>query len=304
MGFALIIRAYRQKKMLGITLALLSAVASGFAVVIVGRHSNKSNAFNMSLLISVVGLFILWPLAIVVTDFSSVNFIGIALFGVGGLLTPGLVRLFYYNGLKKLGASVNSSIFSIYPLYTALFAVIFLSEFLSPQNFLGILLIALGVIVVELNFRNANGRGKPFVGSLVFPVLGGLMLGISAIIRKAALDIFNAPVLGVAVAYTFTFLLYTTVIATSKNTRKELSLRRDTRLFWLAGVGQALSWILSFYALSLEKVSIITPLLSVEPLFVVMLAAVYMREQERVSFKLVTGMILTFVGVVLITTAI
>jgi len=290
--------------MLGITLALLSAVASGFAVVIVGRHSNKSNAFNMSLLISVVGLFILWPLAIVVTDFSSVNFIGIALFGVGGLLTPGLVRLFYYNGLKKLGASVNSSIFSIYPLYTALFAVIFLSEFLSPQNFLGILLIALGVIVVELNFRNANGRGKPFVGSLVFPVLGGLMLGISAIIRKAALDVFNAPVLGVAVAYTFTFLLYTTVIATSKNTRKELSLRRDTRLFWLAGVGQALSWILSFYALSLEKVSIITPLLSVEPLFVVMLAAVYMREQERVSFKLVTGMILTFVGVVLITTAI
>jgi uncharacterized membrane protein len=258
----------------------------------------------MSLLISVVGLFILWPLAIVVTDFSSVNFIGIALFGVGGLLTPGLVRLFYYNGLKKLGASVNSSIFSIYPLYTALFAVIFLSEFLSPQNFLGILLIALGVIVVELNFRNANGRGKPFAGSLVFPVLGGLMLGISAIIRKAALDIFNAPVLGVAVAYTFTFLLYTTVIATSKNTRKELSLRRDTRLFWLAGVGQALSWILSFYALSLEKVSIITPLLSVEPLFVVMLAAVYMREQERVSFKLVTGMILTFVGVVLITTAI
>ena len=290
--------------MLGITLALLSAVASGFAVVIVGRHSNKSNAFNMSLLISVVGLFILWPLAIVVTDFSSVNFIGIALFGVGGLLTPGLVRLFYYNGLKKLGASVNSSIFSIYPLYTALFAVIFLSEFLSPQNFLGILLIALGVIVVELNFRNANGRGKPFAGSLVFPVLGGLMLGISAIIRKAALDIFNAPILGVAVAYTFTFLLYTTMIATSKRTRKELSLRRDTRLFWLAGVGQALSWILSFYALSLEKVSIITPLLSVEPLFVVMLAAVYMREQERVSFKLVTGMILTFVGVVLITTAI
>jgi len=290
--------------MLGITLALLSAVASGFAVVIVGRHSNKSNAFNMSLLISVVGLFILWPLAIVVTDFSSVNFIGIALFGVGGLLTPGLVRLFYYNGLKKLGASVNSSIFSIYPLYTALFAVIFLSELLSPQNFLGILLIAIGVIVVELSFRGANGKDKPFASSLVFPVLGGLMLGISAIIRKAALDVFNAPILGVAVAYTFTFLLYTTMIATSKRTRKELSLRRDTRLFWLAGVGQALSWILSFYALSLEKVSIITPLLSVEPLFVVMLAAVYMREQERVSSKLVTGMILTFVGVVLVTTAI
>jgi drug/metabolite transporter (DMT)-like permease len=287
--------------MLGVTLALLSAAASGFSVVIVGRHSTKSNAFNMSLLISAVGLVILWPLAFVLTDFQTANLAGIALFALGGLLTPGLVRLFYYNGLKKLGTSVNSSIFSVYPLYTALLAVLFLSEILTPQNLIGVISIAFGVIIVELSFQTSNNGNKPLARSIIFPALGGLTLGVSAILRKAALDLFNAPVLGVAVAYTFSFLLYAVMLAASKPKRAELSLGRDLRLFWLAGVGQALSWIFSFYALSLEQVAVITPLLSVEPLFVVLLAYVYLREQEQVSWKLVGGVVLTFLGVILIT---
>lgn len=301
--FPLILPTPSEMCMLGITLALLSAAASGFSVVIVGRHSTKSNAFNMSILISAVGLVILWPLAFALTDFTTANLEGVALFGLGGLLTPGLVRLFYYNGLKKLGTSVNSSIFSIYPLYTALLAVLLLSEILTPQNWIGVISIALGVIIVELSFQTTNNGSKALTRSLIFPVLGGLTLGISAILRKSALDLFNAPILGVAVAYSFSFLLYAVMLATSKPRRQELSLKQDLRLFWLAGVGQALSWIFSFYALSLEKVSLITPLLSVEPLFVVLLAYMYLREQEPVSFKLVAGIILTFIGVILVTAA-
>lgn len=287
--------------MLGITLALLSAAASGFSVVIVGRHSTKSSAFNMSFLISAVGLVILWPLALILTDFAAVNLEGIALFALGGLLTPGIVRLFYYNGLVKIGTSVNSSIFSIYPLYTALMAVIFLSEILTPQNWVGVVSIALGVILAELSFRRANNGKKHMTKSLIFPILGGLTLGVSAILRKAALDLFNAPVLGVAVAYTFSFLLYAAMLAAFQSTRETLSLKRDLRLFWLAGVGQVLSWIFSFYALSMEQVSLITPLLSIEPLFVVLLAYLYLREQEQLSFRLVAGIFLTFLGVVLVT---
>ncbi len=286
--------------MLGITLALLSAAASGFSVVAVGVHSKKSNAFNMSFWISAVGLAILWPLALTLTDFQTANLTGVALFAIGGLLTPGLVRLFYYNGLKKLGTSVNSSIFSIYPLYTALFAVLLLNEILTPQNWIGVVSIAFGVIIVELSFKANNGN-KPIARNLMFPVLGGLTLGISAILRKAALDLFNAPTLGVAVAYTFSFLLYVAMLAASKPKREELSPRRDLRLFWLAGVGQAVSWILSFYALSFEQVAVITPILSVEPLFVVLLAYLYLRGQEQVSFKLVGGIVLTFLGVILVT---
>ena len=80
--------------MIGAVLALLSAAASGLSVVLVRKHSDKSNAFNVSLIITVVGMAMLWPLAFALTDFSAVNLAGLALFAVSGVLSPGIVRLF------------------------------------------------------------------------------------------------------------------------------------------------------------------------------------------------------------------
>ena len=289
--------------MIGIVLALLSAAVSGLAVVLVGKHSRKSNAFNVSLLISFIGLFIIWPLAATLTDFTEASLEGILLFAVGGVLTPGLVRLFYYSGLKNLGTSVNSSIFSVYPLYSSLLAVFFLSEFLTLENWIGVGAVAVGVIFVELNSREKNGGNNHTVlKNWFFPILGGLTLGASAILRKTALNLFNAPVLGIAVAYSFSFIPYVVIFAFHKPTRSSLSLRRDLRLFWLAGVGQAIAWLLSFYALSLEAVSVVTPLLSIEPLFVAVFAYLYLREQEYLSPKLIASILVTVLGVVLVTT--
>jgi uncharacterized membrane protein len=80
-----------------------------------------------------------------------------------------------------------------------------------------------------------------------------------------------------------------------------LSLKRDFRWFWGAGIGQAVSWLLAFYALSSEQVSITAPLLSIEPLFVVAFAYFYLKECEYVSIKLVASIAVTVLGVVLIT---
>jgi DME family drug/metabolite transporter len=288
--------------MLGSTLALLSAVASGLSVVIVGKYSKKTNAFNVSVVVSCVGMAVLWPLAVLLTNFASINLEGILLFAVGGVLTPGVVRLFYYGGLTKLGTSVNSSVFSIYPLYSSILAVLLLNEILSMGNWAGILCIILGVIFVEISSREINKGVASARRNLVFPIIGGLTLGVSNIIRKYALDIYNAPVIGVAVAYTFSLLPFLLLFMLSASTRKELSLKRDFRLFWMAGIGQAISWILSFYALSYETVGVVTPLLSIEPLFVVFFAYLYLKEVERISPKLVASIALTVLGVVLVIT--
>ena len=287
--------------MIGTALALFSAAASGLSVILVRKHSAESNAFNVSLIITWVGMAILWPFAVLLTDFGTINLEGLILFAISGVLTPGIVRLFYYSGLKKLGAPVNSSVFSIYPLYSVLLAVLLLSEILSLENWIGVLLVIVGGALVEMRSREINARDKHARKNLIFPILGGLTLGISSIIRKYALDLYNAPVLGVAVAYTFSLLPYALMLMLSTSTRKELSLKQDLRFFWKAGIGQALSWILSFYALSYEQVSVITPLLSIEPLFVALFAYVYLRELEHVSRKLVVSIILTVLGVMLVT---
>ncbi len=131
--------------------------------------------------------------------------------------------------------------------------------------------------------------------------MGGIALGVGSIFRKYALNLFDAPVLGVAVAYTASLLPFIAMLVFSEPTRKGLSLKRDTRLFWLAGVGQAVTWILSFYALSFDDVSVITPLLSMEPVFVALFAYLYLPKIERVSPRLVVSIVLTVLGVVLVT---
>jgi drug/metabolite transporter (DMT)-like permease len=288
--------------MIGIVLALLSAVASGLSVVLVRKHSAESNAFNMSLVITIVGMAIIWPLAIALPELGAVNLEGFLLFAVSGVLSPGLVRLFYYKGLRTLGASGNSAIFSVYPLYSALLAVVLLSEVLSGENWLGIFCIILGVVFIDLSIHGSNSaEGKTGRKSLIFPIIGGVTLGVSSIIRKSALNICNAPVLGVAVAYAFSLLPYVLILAFSVPTRKELVLKQDFRWFWIAGIGQAVSWTLAFYALSFEQVSITTPLLSIEPLFVVVFAYLYLRKLERVSPKLLASIAVTVLGVVLVT---
>lgn len=287
--------------MIGVVLALLSAAASGLSIVLVRKHSAESSVLNMSLIITVMGMIVLWPLAVAVTDFRAVNVLGFLFFAVSGLLSPGLVRLFYYKGLKTLGASVNSSIFAVYPLFTSLLAVLLLNEILTAWNVLGIIVILVGVVFVEMTLNGKNGHGKTGWKSLLAPVLGSLTFGVAFLFRKSALDICNSPILGVAITYVFSLLPYMLILGFTAPTRKELSLKRDFRWFWGAGIGQAVSWLLAFYALSSEQVSITAPLLSIEPLFVVAFAYFYLKECERVSIKLVASIAVTVLGVALIT---
>ncbi len=287
--------------MIGVILAIISAATSAFSVVIVRKYSNQSSAFNISLAVSWVGMLVLWPLALVLTDFSLANIGSILIFALSGVLTPGFVRLMYYQGMKKLGAPVNSSLFAVYPLYTSLLAVLFLSEFLAPSNWAGIFMVFLGGILVEWSSREVGNLNLHSWKDLIFPVLGGLALGAGSIMRKFALIQFDAPVLGVSVAYTASLLPFLIMLASSATTRKELSLKKDLRLFWVAGVGQAITWMLSFYALSFDDVSVIAPLLSIEPVFVAIFAYLYLRKIEHVSKKLVVSIVLTVLGVVLVT---
>jgi DME family drug/metabolite transporter len=288
----------RGKHMIGVALALLSASFSGASVILVGKNAGKSDAFNISLAISLVGLAILWPVAWVTMNIP-VQPAAVVLFGVCGLLSPGLVRLLYYKGLDLLGTSVNAALTSVYPLYTSLLAPFLLNETLSTLNWVGVALVVAGVVFVEVNACRSNFKHN-HARNLVYPVLGGLTLGLANALRKYALNLFAMPALGVAVSYTFALAPYLLALGFSGSLRAKFSLKRETVLFWKAGVGQAAAWITAFYALSYEKVAVVTPLVSTEPLFVVLLSRVFLQDVEHVSGKLAASITLTVLGVALV----
>jgi len=287
--------------MIGIVLTLLSALAASLAVVLVRKRLDESNFFSVAFVITIIGNTILWPLALVFANLRAVSLYGVLLFVIAGVLAPGIARLLYYKGMKVVGVSINASIFAAYPMYSSVLAVLILGEILVPENWIGILCIVLGVISIERNLSSSKAESKRISKrGLALPLLSSIAIATSQIIRKHGLNIYNEPFLGVALGYLLSFLLYLLVLVSSNATRDSLSLGRDFQLFWKAGVLMTLAWVFAFFALSYERVSIVTPILQIEPLFVFLFTYLYLKELERISFRLVAITLLILVGVMLV----
>jgi drug/metabolite transporter, DME family len=285
--------------MLGIVLALLSAIVSALAVVLVARHANGSSSLNLSIIITLSGLILMLPLAALLTDFSGANAVAILLFAASGILTPGLTRLLYYNGLKRLGTSVNSSVFSFNPIYGAFLAVIFLNEILTLGNWLGIGAIISGVIIIQMSCRG-NTCANSSLKDWGLPIMAGIAFAVSAILSKTALNLFNAPFLGVTVAYAFAFIPYIAYLIVDKKSRINFIMPKRPTIIWLSGLGLAVAWILSFLALSLTSVNIVVPLRASESLFIAFFSFFYLKQVEKISTTLITGLVIVILGILLV----
>ena len=287
--------------MLGVALALLSAMSFGLSQILVRKNLEKSNYVYISLTITIMGNIVLWPLALYFTNLSTINLEGLLLFVVAGLLAPGIARLFYFKGMETAGISANASIFATYPLYTSIIAILLLGEKLTTENWIGLTCIIVGVIFVGRNIANIDGslRNGSKKG-LIIPILGSLAFAFSQIVRKEGLNIYNQPLLGVAAGYTTALIVYILIIKLSKNTETRRFSRQDLSIFSKPGVGIAAGWLLSFLALSQEMVSIVAPVLQTELLFILFFTYIFLRKIEKYSLKLVASAILIIIGVILI----
>ena len=287
--------------MFGVALALLSAMAFALSQILVRKNLDKSNFVYISLTVTIMGNIILWPIAFVFTELSTINLEGLILFIVAGLLAPGIARLFYFKGMETAGISANASIFATYPLYTSFAAVLLLGEALTAENWIGLACVIIGVILVgrSINTNKSRPKGVSKKG-LIVPILGSFAIAFSQLVRKEGLNIYSQPLLGVAVGYSTSLIVYILVLFFSGDAKASKFSREDLRMFWKPGIGIAVGWLLSFLALSQEMVSIVAPILQTELLFILFFVYIFLRKFEKVSFKLVASAILIIIGVLLI----
>ncbi|GAI39745.1 unnamed protein product, partial [marine sediment metagenome] len=102
--------------------------------------------------------------------------------------------------MEKLGASLNASINAVFPLFGALLAVILLKESPTAGIWIGTIFIIFGAILIERSINTSNnniGRFKKVF--LVFPLFAALMTGSSQVIRKMGLNIYDEPIIGLAI---------------------------------------------------------------------------------------------------------
>ncbi|HWH78391.1 MAG TPA: DMT family transporter, partial [Candidatus Binatus sp.] len=224
----------------------------------------------------------------------------ILIFVVVGLFQPGLTRLLTYKGIDTLGVAITDPIRASTPLFSAIMAIIFLGEQMTLPIVLATLMIIAGIIL--LSWRSGSMK---LVGSALFlwyPIAASALAGASQVVRKFGLAAVPHPFLAAAVTATSSFVVSIVTMWYVEKTQETWKMNRHCFWWFLAaGITISLGMTCIYYALDLGKVSVVIPISSTGPLFSLILTALFLRDVERVTLRIVMSALMIVGGVVLLT---
>jgi uncharacterized membrane protein len=261
------------------------------------RYSNPATAVISSLLINIV---FLWGVSILFVPLSSLTSASILIFVVVGLFQPGLTRLLTYKGIDALGVAITDPIRATTPLFSAIMAIIFLGEKITVPIIVATLTIMAGITL--LSWRSGSLK---LVGSAVFlwyPIAASALAGASQVARKFGLAAVPHPFLAAAVTASSSFVV--SILTLWYVEKSEETWKMNRHCFWwflAAGVTISLGMTCIYYALDLGKVSVVIPISSTGPFFSLVFAALFLRDVERVTLKIVLAAAMIVVGVLVLT---
>ena len=261
------------------------------------RTSNPATAVISSLLINIV---FLWGMSVLFVPLSSLTSASILIFVVVGFFQPGLTRLLTYKGIATLGVAITDPIRATTPLFSALMAIVFLDEKITLPIVAATLMIIAGITL--LSWR--SGAIK-LIGSAVFlwyPIAASAIAGASQVVRKFGLAAVPHPLLAAAVTATSSFVVSILTLWYVEKTEETWKMNRQCFGWFLAaGVTISLGMTCIYYALDLGQVSVVIPISSTGPFFSLIFSAIFLRDVEKVTLRIVSAAAMIVGGVLLIT---
>ena len=277
-----------------------AALCFSIAHIFIRRGLVGSNAMTGSFISLSMSAVILWllfpffaPLSALWTPVSLV-------FVTAGIFAPGIGRTLSYVGIEKIGVARSVPIANSSPIFASVFAVLFLAEAWVPQNIVGTLLVISGVIILSVA-KPAQGEWRKL--DVIYPLIGAMAFGASAILRKAGLGYVDIPVMAAAVT-AGSAALFSLALLQFRGGKDAFKLtRRSAAWLFTAGLVNTAAMLSVFYALSHGKVVIVEPLVSSNPVLTLLLTAIFLRDLEAINMRVVTGAFLTVTGTVLVVMA-
>jgi drug/metabolite transporter (DMT)-like permease len=214
-----------------------------------------------------------------------------------GIFVPGVARYFIFKAMERLGASISSCLANASPLFAIVMAVLWLGEQPTATNVVGALFIVTGIVALSWRGSTKTWQTK----DLIFPLAASFLFAArDNLVRLAVLQI-SSPVLGAAIAATTSFLTMALLYGCRhKRKPQEKSRALGFVYFGLAGLTNFLAYVLVYTALSLEGVSIVSPLVNCSSLFVLPLSALFLKGVETLTGRIIGATLLVILGVFLI----
>ena len=283
--------------MLAIIFGLFASFWFALSMVLINRGVLVIDYFRGLLTNLGVNALFLWLYIWLFVDRIELWLPANLIFVLVGIFVPGVARFFMFKGMERLGASITSCLTNSTPLFATLFAVSLLGEQPSPTNLLGTFSIVAGIVAVNWKGTSKTWRSR----DLLFPLTAAfLFAGRDNMVRFGLLKI-HSPLVGATIAATTSFVTMSLLYLLFEEKKPlQTSARKGFQLFAVAGFLNFLSYAFAYTALSMERVSLISPLINGSSLFVLPLSALLLKDVEKLTPRKIGATMLVILGVFLI----
>jgi uncharacterized membrane protein len=285
-------------------LAIGSAFFYGLGIIFARIGLREANMIS-GLLITLIFLFMVSSgLALVTVPLHLFTSPALLYFMLAGILGTCFGQLLLFVGINRVGSSIAAPLYDTKPLFSALTAVLILGEGLTLTIGLGTLAMVIGSAIISLEESGGQIEKKWAKRDLIFPLSAGAAFGVAHVVRKLGLNITPEPILGTAAqnAAGLVFLLLLVLIQRGHQ-RLVLNKKRAWCFFGLSALSTLIGQLCLFTALHLGQVIVVSPLSSITPVFVILVAALFLRKIERVTWKILVGTAFVVAGAIALTMA-
>jgi drug/metabolite transporter, DME family len=220
-------------------------------------------------------------------------------FCAGGIFSARIDPLVDLQGHRRAGVAVTDPIRATTPVFSAAMAIIFLGEEITVGIVMATLLIITGIIL--LSWRPGSMKSLHSV-YLWYPLAASALAGCTQVVRKFGLGALPHPFLAAAVTATSSLVVSVATLWYVEKNRDTWKMNRQCFWYFLAaGIMISLGMVAIYYALDLGKVSVVIPISRRAPFFSLIFTAVFLRDVERVTLKIVMAATMIVGGVTLLT---
>ena len=277
-------------------LALGGALFSGLATIWIRQGLRGSDPYTGFFVNVVVGTVSLWTAVIATGGLGHVSPRGALFFMCAGLIGTVGGRLLRFVSIEKVGASIAAALINLNPFVSSALAIMLLGERITVPIVIGTVVIVGGTVLLSLGGKRLGFRPA----LLALPILSATCFGVVAVLRKLGLSDTSA-VVGSAINVTTALVAYSAFLIASGRVEVMVCRGRSLAYFAAAGLAENVGVFMNVVALGMGRVSVVTPLYGTAPIFVLILAPLFLRDVERLTSRVVVGTLLIVFGVYLIT---
>lgn len=238
-------------------------------------------------------------------DFRGVTILTFAFAFLGGFFHIGISRSFYYRAIHRIGPNRSIPIALTYPAVTAVVAAFTLGETPTLPIVAGLAILLVGITLIvqaepsrEPESRAHDARWKLF--GWISAAITSLLWGVAAVFfKKASLNLH--PLATAALALWVGAATAALLMTLDKGEESRGPIPASAWMWIIAaGACQTVAVPLYNFAFVHTLAVRVTALVSAQPLIVLLLGWLFLREMENITPRLVLGALLTVAGTIVV----